>query len=173
MANFDLNKFYKKSSDIKSPADTRILLNKAETDKEKYGDILLDLQFNEIKQRPINAKQSTKDLKRTVNEESILNSLRNIFNTYQCSRLLNPQMEFQLKQYLFEPLNSIKGWFIGYDICTKFVQYQPRVSIQNVNITANVPNNCYIIKLRVRIPQLNKDVSINSILKQDGFVILG
>jgi hypothetical protein len=32
-----------------------------------------------------------------VNEESILVALRNIFNTYAGSRLLNPDMAFEIK----------------------------------------------------------------------------
>jgi hypothetical protein len=90
MANINLNNYFRKSTDIKSPVDSRIQLNKAETDKELWGDIRLDLKCNEIKERPLNAKESTKDLQRIVNEESVITSLRNIFNTYECSRLLNP-----------------------------------------------------------------------------------
>jgi hypothetical protein len=90
MANINLNNYFRKSTDIKSPVDSRIQLNKAETEKEYWGDLRLDLKFNEIKERPLNAKESTKDLQRVVNEESVIVALRNIFNTHECSRLLNP-----------------------------------------------------------------------------------
>lgn len=173
MANFDLNKFYKKSSDIKSPVDSRIQINKAQTDRQIWGDILLDLDFKQIKQRPLNAKQSTLDIKRIINEESVITSLRNIFNTYSCSRMLNPEMSFQLKQYLFEPLTQTKAWFLGYDICTKLTMYQPRVKISGVSVSANPDEACYVLRLSILIPQINKNVSLKSILKQDGFTILG
>lgn len=68
MANINLNNYFRKSGDIKSPVDSRIQLNKAQTDKEKWGDLRLDLQFNEIKERPLNAKESTHDIQKTVNE---------------------------------------------------------------------------------------------------------
>lgn len=71
-------------------------MNKLESDKDKWGDLKLDLQFNEIKERALNAKESTKDLQRIKNEESIIVALRNIFNTRRCSRLLNPEMDFQI-----------------------------------------------------------------------------
>jgi hypothetical protein len=90
MANIHLNNYFRKRSDKISPVDSKIQLNKKETDKELWGDLKLDLSFNEIKERPLNAKESTKDMQRIVNEESVIASLRNIFKTYKGSRLLNP-----------------------------------------------------------------------------------
>ena len=116
MANINLNNYFRKSGDIKSPVDSRIQLNKAQTDNEKWGDLRLDLQVNEIKERPLNAKESTHDIQKIVNEESVITALRNIFNTYTGSRLLNPEMKFDLGMYLFEPLSASKAWFLGYDI---------------------------------------------------------
>lgn len=117
MANINLNNYFRKASDIKSPIDSKIQLNKAETDKEYWGDVRLDLNVNEIKERPLNAKESTRDLQRIINEESVIVAVRNIFNTHLGSRLLNPDMAFEIKQYLFEPLTQAKAWFLGYDIC--------------------------------------------------------
>lgn len=62
MANINLNNYFRKESDKKSPVDSRIKLNKFETNKENWGDLKLDLDFNEIKERPLNAKEATKDL---------------------------------------------------------------------------------------------------------------
>lgn len=127
MANINLNNYFRKASDIKSPIDSRIQLNKAVTDKEYWGDVRLDLDVNEIKERPLNAKESTRDLQKIVNEESVIVALRNIFNTHVGSRLLNPDMAFEIKQYLFEPLTEAKAWFLGYDICQVLPMYEPRV----------------------------------------------
>ena len=174
MANINLNKYYKKSTDIVSPVDSRIILNKTQTDKEYYGDIRLDLKIKEIKERPLNAKESTNDIQKIVNEESIITSLRNIFNTHECSRLLNPQMKFQLKQYLFEPLNQTKAWFIGYDIYQTIPIYQPRVKISNVTVLPNNEQGCYHIKITVSIPSLSSQpFTISSILNQQGYSIDG
>jgi hypothetical protein len=56
MANINLNNYFRKASDKKSPVDSRIQLNKLQQDNEKWGDLRLDLSFNEIKERPLNAK---------------------------------------------------------------------------------------------------------------------
>jgi hypothetical protein len=81
MANINLDKFYINENRLKSSVDTKIQLNKTTIDKEYWGDLKLDLSFNEIKERPLNAKESTIDLQRTINEESVAVSLRNLFNT--------------------------------------------------------------------------------------------
>lgn len=173
MANINLNNYFRQVTDIVSPVDSKIQLNKNQTDKEYYGDIRLDLEVSEIKERELNAMESTKDLQRIINEESVLVALRNIFNTYVGSRLLNPEMAFEIKQYLFEPLTMAKAWFLGYDICQNLPLYEPRVKITNVVVSANPDNHCYVINLSVNIPSLNKNVNIKSILNQEGYSILG
>lgn len=62
MANINLNNYFRQVTDIVSPVDSKIQLNKNQTDKEYYGDIRLDLEVSEIKERELNAMESTKDL---------------------------------------------------------------------------------------------------------------
>lgn len=172
MANINLNNYFRKTSDIKSPVDSRIQLNKKETDQTKWGDLLLDLDFNEIKERPLNAKESTHDLKRSINEESVIIALRNLFNTHSCSRLLNPDMAFNVSQYLFEPLSVTKAWFLGYDIMQYLPLYEPRVRVQGVEVIANINESVYEIKLTIGIPNMSGEAfKISSVLSQDGFAI--
>lgn len=173
MANINLNNYFRKSTDIISPVDSKIQLNKKETDKDYYGDLRLDLEIGEIKQKQLNAEEANYDLKRIVNEESVITSLRNIFNTWVGSRLLNPEVSFEIKQYLFEPLTMAKAWFLGYEICQTLPLYEPRVKITNVIVDVNPNSHCYTIKLSVLIPSLNKEVNIKSLLNQDGYSILG
>lgn len=173
MANINLNNYFRKSTDIKSPVDSRIQLNKKETDKVLWGDLKLDLEFNEIKERPLNAKESTHDLKNTINEESVIISLRNLFNTHWGSRLLNPELSFNVHQYLFEPLTETKAWFLGYDIMQFFPLYEPRVKVQSVEVVANITKNVYEIKLAIGIPNVSgESYKISSILSQDGFTVI-
>lgn len=173
MANINLNNYFRKSTDIKSPIDSKILLNKEITKKEIWGDLKLDLQFNEIKERALNAKESTKDLQRIVNEESVITALRNIFNTRKHSRLLNPEMEFQISQYLFEPLSLNDAWFLGYDICMQLPMYDSRLKINAVDITALIDEGAYVIELSIGIPSISdEEFKISSILSQNGYEII-
>ena len=173
MANINLNNYFRKNTDKVSPVDSRIQLNKKETDNVLWGDLKLDLEFNEIKERPLNAKESTHDLKRSINEESVVISLRNLFNTHGGSRLLNPELSFNVYQYLFEPLSATKAWFLGYDIMQFFPLYEPRVQVQNVEVVANLDESVYEIKLTLGIPNVSKEAfKISSILSEDGFTVI-
>ena len=173
MANINLNNYFRKSTDIKSPVDSSIVINKIATNKERWGDLRLDMQMKEMKERPLNAKESTNDIQRIINEESVMTSIRNIFNTHLCSRLLNPQMRFEIKQYLFEPLTSTKAWFLAYDIRQLIPLYEPRVRVNEVSVSVG-NDSCYIIKIKIAIPAVSdKSFQISSLLSQDGYVILG
>jgi phage baseplate assembly protein W len=82
-------------------------------------------------------------------------------------------MAFEIKQYLFEPLSVAKAWFLGYEICQLLPMYEPRVSIQQLKVTANPNDSSYTIVLRIAIPSLDKELDINSVLSKDGYAILG
>ena len=169
MANIDLRNIYRQSRDKVSPVDSHIILNKTETDNEIYSDLKMDIEFNEIKERPLNAKESTRDLVKIINLDSVKNALKNIINTCYCSRLLNPEMDFNLNKYLFERLNTNVAYFIGYELCTKITVYEPRVKIENINIELDIDNACYIVYMDFTVPSLNAYLSLKSILSQNGF----
>ena len=169
MANIDLRQIYKQRRDKVSPVDSHIILNKAETDTEVYSDLKLDLELNEIKERPLNAKESTKDLLKLTNLEAVRTSLKNILNTTANSRLLNPEVDFNLRKYLFERLNGNIAYFIGYELCTRITLYEPRVIIDNVNVALDFENDAYNVSLTVKVPSLDTTLSLATVLSPDGY----
>ena len=172
MANINLGNYYKKSTDKTSPVDSRIMLNKSETDARIYGDIKLDLTFEETKNRAIHANISDRDLQLIYNEESVLVSLKNIFKTFKGSRMLNPEMEFDLSQYLFEPLTRAKAFFLGYDLMALIPKYEPRVLVNSVNVVAYPEEGCYKIDLNVILRDFDKAIDLKCIFDEESFSIL-
>ena len=172
MANINLGNYYRKNTDTVSPVDSKIILNKSETDNKYYGDLKLDLIFNDIKDRSLNAKITDKDLQMIYNEESILTSLKNIFKTYKGSRLLNPEMEFDLSQYLFEPLTKTKAFFLGYDLMSLIPKYEPRVKVDSINVIAHPMDDCYEIDLGLSIQRFSKSLSLKCIFDEESFSIM-
>ena len=168
MANIDLTNFYRKRNEKVSFVDSEILLNKADTDNTLYSDVKFDFEFDNFKEKQLNAKESNKDLTRIVNEKSVISSLKNILNTTRNTRILNPDIEIDLRQYLFDELSPTKAWFIGYEICSKIPHYEPRVSIRNVNIGIDWNNDAYVISLEIVIPSLGKNIKLTSILDKEG-----
>ena len=106
--------------------------------------------------RALNSLKTKNDLEKIVNEEAILNSLRNILSTKLYSRLLNPEINFDLRSYLFENITEHKAFFIGYDILSYIPAYEPRVSIKNISVTAYPSDAAYVINLEGE--ELHKEV---------------
>lgn len=172
MANINLNRFYSSDKTLKSNVDSSITVNTSTTKNDFWGDIKLDLEEGEYRDTSFNTKQVSSDLQRIKNEEAVIIALRNLFNTQYGSRLLNPEISFNLGYYLFQPINSVTAWFLGYDIMQYFPLYEPRVVINGIKITPNLDDECYIIEMRISIPDVSgESFKINSILNQDGFAL--
>jgi len=169
MANIDLNKLFAHKQSIVSTVDSDIILNKPKKVDEIYSDLKLDLNPIEYLSDSINSKKTNNDIEKIINEESILTSLRNIMCTKFYSRLLNPELNFDLRSYLFEELTEAKAFFIGYDISTYLPIYEPRISIKSIKVIAYYQNDTYLINLEIYIPSINKSLKLSSILNSDGF----
>lgn len=168
MANIDLNKLFTKKFATTSLVDSNINLNKPVKNDVLYSDVKLDLVPEKFYGESINSQKTHNDLATIVNEESIINSLKNIMSTRFNSRLLNPEMNFDLRSYLFENLSESKAYFIGYDISLYLPVYEPRIIVDSINVTANYAEDTYIIDLSIFVPELSKNIKLSSILNSDG-----
>ena len=93
-----------------------------------------------------------------------------MMNTTYASRLLNPELDFDMRSYLFENLTEAKAYFIGYDLYHSIPAFEPRVAINKIAVDANIKEDTYSITLSITIPSLKKDITVNSILSEDGFL---
>lgn len=169
MANINLKNVFKQETPAASKVDSNIKLNQQATTASLYSDLKLDLSFHENKSGLLDSDITSKDLEIITNEESVLTALKNILNTKFYSRILNPEMNFDLRTYLFEELTEAKAFFIGYDISNLLPAYEPRVVVSNVDVTAYIANDAYLINLSIYIPSINKNTKLSSVLSGDGF----
>lgn len=170
MANIDLTNIFKKRTNTTSFVDSNIILDKPQGEPEIYSDIKLDLEYENYKNAYFNAAPSHNDFEKDINEKAVLTSLCNMLNTTYASRLLNPELDFDMRSYLFENLTEAKAYFIGYDLYHSIPAFEPRISIKNINVCANILKDTYSITLSITIPSLKKDISLHSILSKDGFL---
>lgn len=172
MPNINLQNSFQNARDLVSPVDSRIKLNKLESDRVVYSDIKLDLEFDELKDRPLNADISTRDLMRIKNEESVLNSLRNIMCTRHGDRLLNPEMNIDLRSYLFSSVNETTAYFIAYELRDYIPRYEPRVRVTSINIEANLSDKSYAIDLVIAIPDISgEEYHVKGILSAETYAL--
>lgn len=169
MANINLSNLFKRQQTITSNVDSNIKFNQPSEVSELFSDYKLDLSFNENKTNLLAANDTSKDVEKIINEQAVLNSLKNILNTKFCSRLLDPSISFDLRSYLFDEITEAKAFFIGYDLNHMLPLYEPRIKVVNVEVTAYYSSDAYSIDLYLLIPAINKEVKLSSILNEDGF----
>ena len=143
------------------------------TKKITYRDLEIDLKEVAI---PTIDKQygrvSRTDLKQSLDESAILNSIKNIFTTTPGQKILNPAFGVNLTRWLFEPLNDFTANEIGQVVLQGIERFEPRVQVANVTVLTDMLNERYIIKLSLRIPQLNINREYTASLMHPGFDFL-
>ncbi len=142
--------------------------------KTTFRDLHLDLVESD---QPYNdslyGKSTQVDLKTSIDEGAIMNSLRNIFTTNPGDKLLDPTFGLSLTRWLFEPLDEFIAQEIGEAILEGIEKFEPRVSVKNITVNMNTEHNQYDLKLVLTIPSLNIiEKSYEAILNQPGFDFL-
>ena len=137
-------------------------LQKVETTtKHSFVDVQLD--FDNPVQR---------DIKTDVNEAAISNSLVNLFNTIPGQNLLNPEYGLNLMQYVFPPANDTTARLIAKTIMDNLSIFEPRVSVQSININVRPDEQTFVVTLSIIIPALNKQIILPGTLSKTGFTLL-
>jgi phage baseplate assembly protein W len=127
-----------------------------------YSDIKLDFT------NPI-----SKDLALDYDEAAVKNSIYSLFNTLPGQNLLNPLYGLNLTRYLFEPVSESTARTIGNTILQGLTVYEPRVSVNNINIQLNADEQTYYIELSITMPQLtNTALKLPGVLSKTGYTIL-
>ena len=138
-----------------------------------YKDVYFDVTEDET---PVSGtlygKVTKTDIRHSVDEGAIMNSIKNIFNTIPGEKVLNPEFGLNLAQWLFEPVTEFRAKEIGEAIFNGVTKYEPRVNMKSVTVIADAENSQYQIKLAITIPQLNISKELPAILNAPGFDFL-
>ena len=86
---------------------------------------------------------------------AVKNSIRNIFNTTPGEKILNPEFGLNLKQFLFEPMSDLVAMDIAGLIRSKLTFFEPRISVNYVNVYPMYDTSEYNIEISFSLPQLN------------------
>jgi phage baseplate assembly protein W len=138
-----------------------------------YKDLSLDLEEETILTGSLYREKVITDIKSSIDEAAIKNSLSNLFTTMPGQKLLNPDYGLSINQFLFQPLTEDVAEEIGNRILTGIETYEPRVLVKNVNVNLDTVQSQYDIYLTLVIPALsNSTVKFTGILQQPGFEML-
>ena len=138
-----------------------------------YKDIKFDLEFSRYLRDELYASAEPKDLDESLDAKAIFNSIRNILTTVPGEKLLNPLFGLDFRQFLFEPINVNTAYFIAQAINLNLGTYDPRIDLNQVNITANADDNEYNIDIEFSVPVLEiYNLNLKANINKDGYVVV-
>ena len=139
--------------------------------KFSYADLKLDLDLNShTPSTPVGVGKNAIDFRLSYDENAIFNSIRNIFNTKKGQKILNPTFGLDLEMFLFDNISRENADIIGKTIYEELPIYEPRITVDSVNVIAKPDDNEYEISITIIIPSLdNKAASSTGILTEGTF----
>ena len=120
----------------------------------------LDLDLNFLK------TPGKADVSLSYNEQAVIRSIKNLLLTSKFDRLFQPDIDSSLNSLLFEPVNPITASILQDEIIRVVNNYEPRVTIDAVNVVAFPDNNYFTATLSVFIGNNTSPTNFNIILKR-------
>jgi phage baseplate assembly protein W len=139
-----------------------------------YQDLHLDFARATTYNNTLGIRLQKNDIQTDYDEDAIRNSLRNLFNTRPGQRFLFPLYGLDMNQFLFENITPSNARLIGEKIVSSINNYEPRVTVLNVDVQSDPDNNQYNITIIVQIPIFNSVTTLNTRLnaKTQSFVFI-
>jgi phage baseplate assembly protein W len=136
----------------------------------KYQDLMLDFEYSYTQNSEFLKTNEIKDLKVSYDINAIRNSIQNMFLTNRGEKLLNPYFGIGLGDFVFDQVSESTAKDIGDAIVNNIATFEPRIKLNNVNISANEEDNSYTISLIISIAQLNiESLNLTGVLNNNGF----
>jgi len=121
-----------------------------------YSD--LDLTFT--------ASPSTGDVSISYDEQSVIRSVRNLLLTNYYERPFQPTLGSNLNALLFEPISAITASSIETEITNVINNYEPRATIENVQVVAIPDANAFHVNLSFYIGNNTAPSAVNILLER-------
>lgn len=107
-----------------------------------------------------------KDIAMSFDEQSVIRSLKNLLLTKPFERLFQPELSSQVDALLFEPITSLTGNLLKNEITRVINNWEPRVTIASLDVTAYPEQNGYQVSLFFYIGNKVQPTAINLVLKR-------
>ena len=118
----------------------------------------LDLSFNI---HPVR-----KDINKHVDEQAVINSIKNIILTNHYEKPFNSDFGSNIRSMLFENMDSITAMSLEREILQTIENFEPRVSVSKVTAIPDFDNNGYSIKMEFYIINLTNPITIQFFLQR-------
>lgn len=122
-----------------------------------YSDI--DLTFSR--------QPGTGDISLVLDDRAVIASVRNLLLTSFYERPWQPSLGSNINAQLFENINSLMETTVAEEIKTTIGNFEPRVSIDTINVTAQPDRNGYAISMTFFIGNNTQATQISVFLERN------
>lgn len=138
-----------------------------------YKDIKFDINFSRAVKDELYSSAEPKDLDESLDAKAIFNSVKNILTTIPGEKLLNPTFGLDFRNYLFEPINVNTAYFMAQAINLNLGAQEPRIELEEVQITADTDNHEYNVDIEFSVPVLEiYNLNLKASINKDGYVVI-
>lgn len=117
--------------------------------EERYSDISMGFEKNPL----------TGNLARVTDTQAIKQSLKTLLLTNQGERPYNSKLGSKIRSSLFDPLDTITADTIRSSIIEAINNYEPRVSVEQLNVYPMIDQNAFNVNLFfsiINIPEVQQ-----------------
>ena len=108
-----------------------------------------------------------KDVTKHVDEMAVINSVKNLISTSRYERPFQPLLGSGVRNLLFENMDSITASVLQREIIQTLENFEPRVSVREVNVSPDYDNNTYRIGMTFFIINRTEPITIQFFLQRD------
>jgi phage baseplate assembly protein W len=107
-----------------------------------------------------------KDINKNVGVNAVLGSIKNLLLTGHYEKPFHPEIGSNIRRMLFEPLDPIIATNLQVEIEQTLTNYEPRVSVSAINVTADYDNNGFVVNLEFYVLNRTEAISLNFFLSR-------
>jgi len=107
-----------------------------------------------------------KDINKNTGPMAVVNSIKNLILTNYYEKPFQPEFGSSVRGLLFENLDSITATTIKGEIERTIQNYEPRATVENINVTADYDKNGFKVYLEFSIVNQTTPITINFFLER-------
>ena len=107
------------------------------------------------------------DVALSYDAQAVIRSVRNLLSTRHYDRLFNPDIGSNLESLLFENASSIVAKSIENEVTTMIKNYEPRASLQSVNVDLQPDQNSYSVTMTFFILNNTMPTTVTVLLERN------
>jgi phage baseplate assembly protein W len=112
-------------------------------------------------------KPVTADVALSFDGQAVIRSIRNLLSTNHYERPFNPDLGANLNALLFEPISPLTSSALETEITNTIKNYEPRASIQSVEVTSQPDYNAYNVTLSFFIENSTLPTTVTLLLERN------